>query len=132
MSLLQPELTLEEAINNALHDQVPPQETVIDFEAVAAEVINPQDPSVPNKRDKKEFLDVLTNSGASLEAAARRLNQVVNFPESEAMGLKAAEMIFKAHGLLKEAEKDIKKVPEVSITIVGTSGQTMINLLMPK
>lgn len=129
MSLLQPEISLDEAINNALNRNAED----IDFEAVAAEVISPSKDSVPSKKkDKEELLNVLNSSGASLEAAARRLNQVVNYPENEAMGLKAAEMIFRAHGLLKEKEQDKKDAPQVNITVVGSGGQTMINLLMPK
>jgi hypothetical protein len=113
MSLLQPEIN------------------TIDFEAVAAEVINPQNGS-GSKKDQNAFIEALDKNGANLEAAARRISQTVNYPESDQMGLKAAEMIVRAHGLLREKEQDKKEAPQVNITVVGTGGQTMINLLMPK
>jgi len=105
----------------------------IDFGAAAASVLSPKDPvSVPPQKNGNGLLAALENSGASLEAAARRLSSTLNFPENDAMGLKAVELVFRANGLLREKDQSKKEAPEVNITIVGTGNQTLINLLMPK
>jgi hypothetical protein len=126
MSLLRPEINL----NDAIEDAIERQNSSIDFEAVAAEVISSDGASV--KKDQNAFIKALNKNNAGLEAAARRISQAVNYPESDQIGLKAAEMIVRAHGLLREKEQDKKEAPQVNITVVGTGGQTMINLLMPK
>ena len=107
----------------------------IDFVAAAASALNPpsvSSPSVPPTERANGLLGVLDDNGASLEAAARRIRKVIDFPDNDAVGLKAAEIILRANGLLKEKEKDKKEAPEVSITIIGSGNQSVINLLMPK
>jgi hypothetical protein len=104
----------------------------INFEAAAAAALSNNSPSVPPQKNGNGFVEVLDNQGASLEAAARRIATTLNFPDKQELGLKAAEMILRANGLLRDKEKDKKDLPEVNITIVGTSNQTLINVLMPK
>ena len=131
--------TLDEALDNVLRNQVidvndlqEDESKVINFEAAAASVLENKNPNPSSENGKAELLKILQDNGASLDAAARKVANTLNYPENNAIGLKAAEMIFRANGLLKEQDKNQKDIPEVNITIVGTSNQTLINVLLPK
>lgn len=106
----------------------------IDFEAAAASALRNPNSVSSSENGKSDLLATLDDNGASLEAAARRISHALN-DYSNKDGMKAAEMIFRANGLLRDKDKDKKEVPEVNITIIGSSGgtnQTLINVLMPK
>jgi len=103
-----------------------------DFEDIALKVLKPSVGLEEKQEQKAQLLDILNNNGASLDAAARRVASLVNFPENEQNGLRAAELIFRANGLLRDLEKEKKEVPEINITIIGSNNDNVVQLLMPK
>jgi hypothetical protein len=99
-----------------------PQEITQIFEASGL-VPKLDDSKLPNARK------IFNKKGASLEAAAQTISNVMQRGESDAVKLKASEMAMRVHGVLENL--DVKSMPEININISGSSGKTLINLVLP-
>lgn len=80
-------------------------------------------------QDKSEIRKIFNDAGASIEAAAKQISQVMSNGKDVGR-LKAAEMVLKVHDVL--AEIDGTNVPQINITIQGSEHKTLINLVLPK
>lgn len=71
-------------------------------------------------------------AGASVEDIAHQVGYILRTASKEETRLKAGEFAAKVHGMLLELEKSDKNIPQINITINGSGGQSLINLVMPK
>lgn len=124
MSILRPEIDFEKIADEILTEVHSPGTPV----SVSPTEIIPPSP----KNQKPDLGQILEDQGSSLQAAARATARILNFGENDGITLKAAELVFRANGLMKDLEKENKVSPEINITIVGTGNQNLINLLVPK
>ena len=71
---------------------------------------------------------ILDSNGASVERAAATLGVLLDSSE-DGTRKQAAEIVLKAHGAFKEAERPT--VPQVVITIVGNEPKPLLDFLVP-
>jgi len=72
--------------------------------------------------------EILDNHGADLETAAVSLASAL---KDDNQRLRAIELVWKAHGILKEAEKP--SVPSINIVVQNSeNGKSLIQFLAPK
>ena len=84
----------------------------------------------PSKESDAPFsiTEILDNHGADLETAAVSLASAL---KDDNQRLKAIELVWKAHGILKEADKP--SVPSINIVVQNSeNGKTLIQFLSPK
>lgn len=85
------------------------------------------------KKDKEasqNIKEMLEANGASLSAAARALGDVLSFGE-HGEKIRATQLVFQAHGILKEADKP--SLPSININIIGkeSNNKPLIQLMTP-
>lgn len=87
----------------------------------------------PSTEKKKQNLtklqETLNDRGASIDAAAAALGRLLINAE-EATILRAIDLTFRAHGVLKEAEKPT--MPNIHISIHGKEQRDLTQLITPQ
>lgn len=87
-------------------------------------------PKVDTK-NKASVRKVFDDAGASVASAAGEITRVMQFGETDAGRLKAAELVLKVHGVVNEIEN--ATIPQITINILGqgNTNNTLLNLVVP-
>ena len=86
----------------------------------------------PAKQENSKVVSarsIFTKSGATIEAAADQVANLMQNADTAAGRLKAVEMTLKVHGILQELED--KPVPQITVNVIGSENKTLINLVLP-
>lgn len=84
-----------------------------------------------NKNDSKikTARQVFDKEGATLEAAAQQVSNLMQNADTAGARLKAVELTMKVHGILQEMDE--KPAPQITINIIGEANKTLLNLVVP-
>lgn len=77
----------------------------------------------------KSARSIFNKEGATLEAAAQQVSNLMNNADTAGARLKAVELTMKVHGILQEM--DDKPLPQINITVLGSNNKTLVNLVLP-
>lgn len=102
--------------------EMPPEiQDILESSGLASPQVDP--------KDKSSVRKVFNDAGASVEKAADQISKVMQYGETDAGRLKAAELILKVHGVVNEL--DGQSVPNITINILGQNNNSLINLVLP-
>ena len=98
-------------------------------EALSIAGLAPKVISKEEKKNSSKIAETLESHGASVDDAARALGMLLRNADENTI-LRAVDLTFRAHGVLKEAEKPT--MPMININIHGKEQRSLTQLITPQ